>query len=965
MAGREAPSAERAVLFGRFRLFPARRLLLEGDRIVRLVSRAFELLTALVERPGEVVGSRELIARVWPNTVVVEHNLKVQVATLRRALGDGGEGGRYLIAVPGRGYSFVAPTTYEVAEPASRAAAAKQRMHNLPAMLTRLIGRTETVGKLSARLRHERLLSIVGPGGIGKTSVALAVAEALIAEYENGVWLVDLAPIGDAGLVASNVATVLGVEIRSDDTLAALTDALQDQRMLIVLDNCEHVIDSVAQLAAAVLRSAPGVHLLATSREPLRVRRERQHSLFPLPTPPASGALTAAAAQAFPAVQLFVERAKESDDNFALADSDIAIVADICRGLDGIPLAIELAAARASALGVRGLASLLGDRLGLLTYGRRADVARHQTMRATLDWSYGLLSPPERKVLRRLGVFAGGFTLRAAGAVIGDAGTAEGETATQVLALVTKSLVVEDLHGVDPRYRLLEIVRAYALEKLKEAGEYETVAPLHAEYYRDFLEAAGLVRGETAEDDWRAICAPEIDNLRAALAWAFGHGGDAAVAVALASASATLWIQMSVLTECRRFMEAAIARLDDAGAAATRQEMIVQTVLGLSIMYTDGSASMAYATLTRVRELAESLQDVGYEKRALVGLAFLCFRLEDFDGALRLARRAEATAEGITDAAEISDVRCVIGLTHFALGEYAEALPYIKLAYRGVTSVEQRARIGRYGTDYSILARSLEAHILWHHGLLDQSAQAVRDVIAHARGGSDPASLFHSPLIGCRVSLLVGDLEMAEHLVSLLKDHTRRHGFGSYQAMALGQEGQLSAERGDIAAAKRLLRACLDGLRDAGFQVIYTEFLGVLAAVLLMARDFDASLASVDEALRRIESSRGDWLLPETLRIKGEILRLQAKVDTRASEECFHRSLEAARLQGSLSGELRTATSLARAWRDQGRGSEAHELLALVYGRFSEGFGTADLRAARQLLDQLKAGKETSATSES
>src|SRR4051795_10200751 len=262
----------RAISFGPFRLLAAQRLLLEGDRPVRLGGRAFDILAALVERAGEVVGKEELRARAWPGTFVEEANLKIQVSALRRALGDGQGGHRYVVTVPGRGYNFVAPVS--LAEPPLAPpppVIAPAEVHNLPLAVTRMIGRDETVEALVARLSRERLVGIVGPGGIGKTTVALAVAERMIASYEHGVWLVDLAPLGDPRLVPSAVATVLGREIRTDDPLPGLVAGLRDERMLLLLDNCEHVIDAAASLAAAVLRGAPGVGVLANSREPLRV----------------------------------------------------------------------------------------------------------------------------------------------------------------------------------------------------------------------------------------------------------------------------------------------------------------------------------------------------------------------------------------------------------------------------------------------------------------------------------------------------------------------------------------------------------------------------------------------------------------------------------------------------------------------------------------------------------------------
>jgi DNA-binding winged helix-turn-helix (wHTH) protein len=329
-------AAERTISFGPFRLLPDQRLLLEAERQVRLGSRALEILVALAEQPGKVVDKNELIARVWPNTVVEESNLKFQISALRRTLGDGHGSNRYLATIPGRGYCFVAPLRIgEERTPPRPEATATSRPHNLPAQLARLIGRAGTVSRLAAQLVRHRLLTIVGPGGIGKTSVALAVAEERITAHENGVWLIDLAPLSDPRLVPAALAAALDLEIRSENPLPRLIEVLKDRQILLVLDNCEHVIDAAAALAAAVLRSAPGAHILATSREPLRIEGEHVHRLLPLASPPASAGLAAAEALGFPAVQLFVERAAASLFDSELSDADAPIAADICRRLDG------------------------------------------------------------------------------------------------------------------------------------------------------------------------------------------------------------------------------------------------------------------------------------------------------------------------------------------------------------------------------------------------------------------------------------------------------------------------------------------------------------------------------------------------------------------------------------------------------------------------------------------------------
>jgi predicted ATPase len=352
------------------------------------------------------------MGRVWPDTIVEEGSLRVHIAALRKALGDGGQAGmRYVENVSGHGYRFVAPLTRldQTPPPAIERPPTAEHVHNIPSLLTRMVGRGPVIATLASSLPSKRLVTIVGPGGIGKTTVALATAHHLKDSYSHSVCFVDLASIVDPVLISGTVASALGLATVSQDPVSRVIEFLRNKRMLMVLDDCEHVIEGAALLAEKLIAGAPGVDVIATSRESLRAKAEWVLGLAPMDLPPRGVVLTAAQAISFSAIELFVERALATLDTFELSDADASTVAEICRQLDGLPLAIELAAARVDLFGIRGLAARLNDRLGLLARGHRTAMPRHQTLRATLDWSYELLPGMEQMALRRLAVFAGAF----------------------------------------------------------------------------------------------------------------------------------------------------------------------------------------------------------------------------------------------------------------------------------------------------------------------------------------------------------------------------------------------------------------------------------------------------------------------------------------------------------------------------------------------------------------------------
>ncbi|MBB6251880.1 ATP-binding protein [Nitrospirillum iridis] len=964
MTGPVGSGFERILTFGPFRLVPGRKVLLDGDVPLRLGSRALDILVVLAERAGQVVAKDELVANVWPDTHVDDANLRVNIAALRKALGDGRDGARYIANIPGRGYCFVAPITRleegDHPPPLAAPPVALSVPHNLPVRLTRVVGRAAIIRALAGQLPARRFITLVGPGGIGKTTVALALAEELAPGYEHGVRFVDFAPVNnatlaDATLAASVLAGALGVAI---DSIADLAGILRDKRLLLVLDNCEHVVGTAAVLAEAVLRGAPGVHILATSREPLLAEGEWVQRLASLETPPVTATLDAAQAMTFSAVELFVERATASVDTFCFGDAEVPLVVEICRGLDGIPLAIELAAARLDLFGLRGLAARLNDRFALLVRGRRTALPRHQTLRAMLDWSYELLPAVERAVLHRLSVFAGGFAMESAAAVAGDAALNQADVLAALANLVAKSLLVSDAGGAQITYRLLEMTRAYALEKLTESGDLAQVRRRHAECHRDLLVRAEQEWDRRPTAEWLDVHGRQVDNLRAALLWAFGPEGDASLGIALTAAAVPLWMQLSLMNECREGVRRALDQMppgmmaaDAVRGAEADRILRLLTALGLSLIYTKGPGPEIRAALNQALALAQRLDNLDYQLRALWGLFVETFNEGRYARALEISDRFRLVAARSGDPVDLMAADRIRGFALHLIGDHATARHHIEEGLRRYVRPAHRGHLVRYQYDQRVAASVPLSVILWIQGCPEQAMAMMSTAVEEARAMDHALTLgYVLATAACQVALLVGDLTATDRYVSLLQDHSTRHGLGPWAVLGRYFRHRLHVAREATAPGLAGMGAALEDLADLNFALRYVGYLGDWAECLGRAGQVREGLQAVDQALARSDAGGIRWCMPELLRVKGDLLLGD---DVMGAEAYFHEALDWARRQGALSWELRAATSLARLWRGQGRQTDAHALLSGVYSRFTEGFDTADLAVARHLLAGL------------
>lgn len=947
-AGRPAPPrvtsapAEDAqsFAFGPFVLVPARHLLLERGQAVRIGGRALGILAALVARAGELLTKRELMSQAWPDLRVDEMTLKANVAALRRVLGDGSAAAHYIATVAGRGYRFVAPVEAGTFAALSSEPAPTSPRHNLPVSRTRIFGRDEVIDAIRRDLSTSRIVSIVGAGGIGKTTVALAVAERLVPDYRDGVWIVDLSPVREPSLLPNTIATTLGLSAHSASMLAALCRYLRDRQTVVVLDSCEHMIAETVACVEAILAVAAEVRIVITTREPLRVAGERVRRMQGLDTPPALVRLGAGEALAYAAIQLFVERAQERLDSFSLGDAEAPVAAEICRRLDGLALAIELAATRVEAFSLRDILRQLDDRLQL-TMAQRGGPDRHRTLMAAIDWSHELLSETERAVMRRLSVFAGRFDLDAACSVAAGEGLGHAAVVEAVASLVDKSLVAAEVREVDVEYRQWDTTRSYAMEKLAASGELEAVRWRHAEYCLALTERAAAEGDRLERSAWLARYGDRLADIRNALNWAFEDAEAAALGLKLTLGAIPFWKMLSLVEECRT---ATVRALADGlkSRRGPQDELILQLTMGATLLHTRGPLPEVKVALTRALDLAESIGDAELQLECLKGLSEYEMWTGDSPAALAVSEKIRSLAGGDADA---------------QAGSALSFMGDLSASRRHLEQMADRRSVGRarmdavrFEFDQRLVARGAQATVLWLQGYPDQALAEAKRQREEAEASHYAVSLCYALVHGSSViAHYVRDYEAADRYLTLATDYAEKHGLAFWRTMAKAARGRWKLYVGQPVDLPEY-REVLAQVRDGGFRMRYPNYLTNYGEALARQGDLRGGLCANDEVIALCRS-RGQLVgIPEILRIRGNMLRFHDAARWSEAVGCYREAMELARQQGALSWELRSAISLVKLTRLQGGDPDAEAALAAAYDRFTEGFETGDLVRARTLL---------------
>ena len=951
MSGEDKARADEVVTFGSFRLSTKGRLLVRDQTPVEIGGRALDILIVLIRRAGEILSKRELMDLVWQGVVVEEASLRGQVAALRRLLGDGRDGTRYIINVPGRGYGFVAPVQRlsSPGSPATVSPTKATRPENLPAPPQLLIGRSQTVSTLCSLLLSRRFVSIVGPGGIGKTTVAVAIAHTLRQEFgEDGVCFVDLGSLSDPAVIVGAIASAIGCVVQGTDPESSILAFLADRRILIVLDTCEHVIEAVSAFTRRLVNGASSAYLLTTSREALRVEGESVHFLKPLDSP-LDDAPSAVQALASPAVQLFMERAAASGHEAELGDTDAPIVAGICRRLDGIALAIEVAASRVGAYGIKGAADLLDGGSGLSLQGRRSALPRHQTLQALLDWSFKLLSEYEQKLFRRLSVFIGQFTLEAAQSVAGETDDEAQSVSNAIVSLVDKSLIRISSASGPVYFRLLDTTRAYASAKHTESGEAEAIAKRHASYFTALLESAVANRSSKRSNE--ADYDPHMGNIRKALAWGFSVLGNRSVGVELAVLAAPLFLDFSLYGECQQWCRRALDALPE-NSRGTQRELELQEALAVSSMWTQGISEEVRTAIEDGLGLAEALRDGRREIRFLAGLNIFHTRLGKFSDALVAAKRSAVIAESVANPAERVIAEWMLGASHHYAGDQVASLSHCQRGFQ-LESHTAPLQVDLFGFDHRVRARVALSRSLWLRGLPDEARKVARQTIGDTRAPDQPISHCIGLLYSIPVLLWCGDFTEAAEPIESAISQAKKYSLAPYYALGLALRGELVVANGDASLGVEALREALKILNAHHHHIAVPDASRALAEGLVRCGYPQEALATIEDALTGVEAINGIFWLPDLLRVRGEILLSLPGPDIAAVEESLLRSIDYAQKQCAPGWELRAAIPLARMWEERGRSNHALTMLEDIYQRFTEGFETRDLIAARGLLDEL------------
>jgi predicted ATPase/DNA-binding winged helix-turn-helix (wHTH) protein len=774
-----------------------RRLMVDGQ-VAKVGARSFDVLLALVDRRDRVVSKNELLEVVWPDAVVNEGNLQVHVFSLRKLLGAD-----TIATVPGRGYRFVAVLDGQQSiTPACRAEPeflikTGAPLSNLRPDTTQLYGREHDAETLKALIAQHRLVSVVGPGGIGKTRLAQAVARERLGVDRDGVWLVELASIERSELVVSTIARVIGhTPGPQDSALDVMIDAMREQKLLMVLDNCEQVAGAVTEIVSALLASAPGVKLLVTSQEPLRVPTERVYRLGSLSFPAQADL---ASAKQHGAVALFVSRVQAANARFELDEDNVEAIVDICADLDGVPLAIELAAARVSLLGVYGVRQRLNEKLRLLSISSPKLLPRHRALAAALEWSYSLLSDHEQLVIDCLGIFVGGFSLEAAQELLANEQISKWAALDHLSTLIEKSLVIVDI-GEPPRYRLLETTRTFALERLAAAGILELTRRKHALALITTLRASGYNKSPLA-----LTGSADIDNLRAAARWAIGPGGDRTIAVDLTAAANYIWYVLGLGEEGAYLFNTVEAWVND----TTPPELAAAFWLSRSKLYSAATQTAAelglkaaeiYRSLARKEELFDALTNVS--------LQFA------YGGNFGDAERALVEASSLLDPNWPRWTRVVYGFSASSVQYWAGSIKEARVSF------QKTLDLARGDGGDAAYAAIIEMLLLGCDVALHKSYDVVRIGREMLERNNPPIRGFTRAVTeSFRIAALTQIGELAEAETALIEALPRiRRALGTMRT-TLCHIAFLLARQGRCADAAKLLGA-VDALRPAGTPIL-------------------------------------------------------------------------------------------------------------------------------------------------
>src|SRR6266851_3497269 len=949
-------AVHRKLRFGPFELSIGERVLRRDGEVLPLGGRALDILIYLADRPGEVIAKQELIDHVWSDVTVEEGSLRVHVAAIRKALGDGQFGNRYIANIKGRGYSFVG-TVVPLAGSTESGNDKFRHQGRLPVRPLMMIGRETVISKVSDKLQDERFVTLLGPGGIGKTTIALAVGRVAAEEFGGKVCFVDLESLTDSRHVAGAVATSLGLALKSKDPGLELVDLVRSQKLLIILDSCEHVIEAVALVAEQLYQETEQVYLLATSRELLKVEGEHCCRVLPLDFPPDDSPQTANAVLRYPAVQLFVRRVEARAGSIVLTDAEAPFVAEMCRKLDGIPLAIELAAGQVAALGLKNTVSRLVSRLELLNLSHRTTVPRHRTLKAALDWSYDLLSSAERIVLRRIAPFVGHFTLEGARYVAGELGAGTGEIFDAIAGLVEKSLIATRIDEAQAQYRLLDTTRAYALEKLEEHAEVDAVLRRHAEYVAEFLESQREMMLALPRARRTAAYSDQLSNIRVALEWSFGPNGDDDIATRLAAASAQVFLELSLLIECQAWAERAIARLGNP-YQNSRRAMEIFASLPLALMHTEGNDQRVRTAFASALEIAIGQGDLAYELRILSGLFMYSHWTMDIRGATDIAVRSKELALKTGDPDDMALAEAMLAASDHLLGNHLDAQLHCESGLRYLAS-GPRFRTEQYLFHYTsfLLVGMARSHL--YRGLLDQSLDYAKRAREEGKKSGHPATFCRSLALVVPVFLTVADLRHSEQYIGELSDLSAAHSLMPYRAIALGLKGQWLLLQDNRVDGIQLLKRALEDLRAQRHEMLNMDFTCDLAAALVDLGEHGQALLLTVNAIEQQQRAGKFLHMPALFRMKGLILASRSAEDYLEAEGSLLSAIDWAKRQSAGLFEMKAAADLAELLLKQDRVPEAYKHLSEALGRMPAGIGFPAHKRASEIVNQLQSGTST------